>query len=377
LAKTAVKEPERHWLQWKNRWNAHLRLIDRKIEKERSNPKLFKQLVAAKQKLNTLFNFSAPTPIEASLGQGTFHISETLVYRDWVWGWESELQTALERYARVLKPIDQEPVVVVGSGAGRLAFEWAKSFPKSQVHSVDLSPFFCQIQGALLRSAVIDWIEIPQVPRNFELIAEPRRIQALSPPASNVKVWWASALDLPFVDASINRVLVHWTLDVLDTPLATVFAEWNRVLKLGGCLQIEGPLSFESSKTPQYSSSQIQEWLQASGFQVSQQELLEVPYLQSPIEAARRTQQVLHIQAIKIEDLSQRKTPFDDEGIELESIRSELHRLSEKFKAQHELITALARAATWEDWEQTLIRGGIPKELTQTLKRQILDEVRR
>ena len=375
LARTAIPEPDLQWAQWKNSWQHYWDRCDSRIEKERNQNDLFRDLVEHKKKLGTLFPAFTRTPVETTLGPGDFHISETLVFRDWIWGWETELKPALDRYTDSLSPKTDDIVIVVGSGAGRLAFEWAAKHPHHHIHSVDNSPFFCQIQAALALGSELKLLEVSRVAHDFEARGVERRFRWNS--EFKPQVWWASALKLPFSDSTADRIVSHWVIDVLAAPLETVFVEWNRVLKTGGAVQIEGPLSFESVRTPQYSPRRIEKLLKESGFKVQTQATLEVPYLQSPLEADRRTQKVWRAMAIKEQSLQPTKLRPPPSETDLEQLRPRLKSLAQKLEAQTDLLKSLETQSTWSEWENHWIQKGVPAQLLPALKRQILDELSR
>ncbi len=106
-----------------------------------------------------------------------------------------------------------ETILEIGFGTGHCLVEFARAVgPSGSVLGVDLSEAMVEQATALLKKEGLD---------------------------NHVDLRCGDAAQLPFEPDSIDGIFTCFTLELFDTPeLATVLAEWRRVLRPGGRLAV-------------------------------------------------------------------------------------------------------------------------------------------
>ncbi len=215
----------------------------------------------------------------------------TNICRDWVWGDEES--------ARALQLLGQQAgkVLVLGSGAGRLSYDLAGA--AREVLAVDSNPLLILLAARMNGGADLPFVEFPVSPRSLADTAVTHTLQA-RPSRTNLTFLWADALRPPFDDASFDRVVTHWLVDVVDAPLHTLAATINALLAPGGVWINQGSLAYQRAAAEEnLSLEEARETLDASGFTLDDCRTDEVPYLASPHSRQRRMEEVVTWQARK------------------------------------------------------------------------------
>jgi len=137
----------------------------------------------------------------------------------------------------LLSGAPSEAVLDLGCGVGRVLYDCAPAWPKTEFVGVDLSYNMCLRAAAILRGEAP--VPLPALAgRGWPdaVFREPRQL-------GNVTIAQASALDLPFVPLSFDVVMATLLLCRLPDPVAGL-AQMVRVLRPGGRLLLATPCGF-------------------------------------------------------------------------------------------------------------------------------------
>ncbi len=221
------------------------------------------------------------------------------VFRDWAWG---EVENKF--YTDILKNIQLTTgqALIVGGGAGRLLADLCLLKPDLNCIQIDINPLLSHITKQLCSGESLSLTEIST--HNFDLnrLAKTHLLKGhFTTPLKNFESIVGDILNHPFKDSVFDLVVCPWVVDILPEPFTDFARRLNLLLKTDGELVIFGPLSFEKHKCiNQHSTQELAEILTSSGFQITQQEELTVPYLQSPIESQKRTEEIVYFKVKKI-----------------------------------------------------------------------------
>ena len=209
------------------------------------------------------------------------------IARDWVWG-QAEIDASLEVLDTLLP--EQQPIVQLGSGAGRLAFELGRSRP---VLALDSNPLLGLLAHRLGQGESLAFVEFPLAPTRAEDLCITHQLTAPSA-TTDVTHVIADALNPPLGRGSCPVVLTHWLIDVLDQPLPRIARVINDLLEDGGCWVNQGSLAYASARPEEnVLIDEVVELLESAGLQVEHMREDTLPYLQSPYSRQHRSERVL------------------------------------------------------------------------------------
>ena len=219
------------------------------------------------------------------------------VFRDWSWGQaENEQSHALVAGSMATSATD---VLVLGAGAGRLAYDLHQQGAQSHTVAVDLNPFLLTLARKLSAGETVALHEFPLAPRKREdrALARSLRTKAARPGLSWLlaDVRWP-----PFQPGCFDTVVTPWLLDVVDQLPAQTASLLNHLLRPGGRWISFGSFAFDHTKpgfdlTPE----DLPALLAAHGFSNATISEHSLPYLQSPHSRHGRLEQVVLFAADK------------------------------------------------------------------------------
>lgn len=213
------------------------------------------------------------------------------IFRDWAWG-EKENKIYSECLNKL--KLTEGKVLIIGGGAGRLAYDLAELKPDLEILQIDINPLLSLIAHKICSGESVDLCEISQFPTEQKNLSTAHKLKAtktLSPQQFQFVVGDIS--DHPFKDQQFDAIICPWVIDIVAENFSDLSKRLNFLLKPQGELLIFGPLSFEK-QTPQHklTSEEVAFTLQESGFKNLAQESLNTPYLQSPLEPQQRFEQI-------------------------------------------------------------------------------------
>ena len=221
------------------------------------------------------------------------------LHRDWCWG-EAENEAALRLVDQALGNAAPGRMLLLGVGAGRLAYDLHQRRRPRTLIAADLNPLFLLAARRLLGGEALELYEFPIAPRSIDSHAILRRLQAPAPAAEGLHLVFADAIDGPFASGAFDAVVTPWLIDIVDEDLEVFARRINTWLRPGGCWVNSGSLSFSGEEPARrYSLEEVLEIVAGAGFSVQLQREDVVPYLGSPASRHARLESVVTFAATK------------------------------------------------------------------------------
>jgi SAM-dependent methyltransferase len=260
-------DPEAAVSEWRNRWQLadarmrrELAAVNQALDAAPAKPTrrrleaLAEGYAAQLKRLDTLLQPLRRAPggsLETLLAlrtrlppaQGIFSY-EANVHRDWNWG-DSECAVAIEALLPLLGQRTGPKVLVLGAGAGRLAYDLHRALPSATTVAVDLNPLLAYVGRQVADGKSATLVEFPRAPRTQESAAIERTLQAPTPTRPGLEFVLADALRPPFRPESFDVVVTPWLLDVIDARPDEVLRRVNGLLAPGGLWVNQGSVAFE------------------------------------------------------------------------------------------------------------------------------------
>lgn len=231
------------------------------------------------------------------------HVTSYLetVFRDWSWGGDEIRETLELAGPRLGEPEGAGHLLVLGGGAGRLAYELALPGRWSSVVQLDLNPLLTRVGAAVSRGDSITLTEIPRLPIGLEHVAvDQTLVRPGGDPGTPLHFLLGDAFAPPFAPESFDALVTPWFVDILPESFRGVARRLGRLLAPGARWISFGPLSFESvPAADRFTPEEMVEALAEAGFRVEESGLHEVGYLHSPHGMARRSEQVFLFHATR------------------------------------------------------------------------------
>lgn len=242
------------------------------------------------------------------------HVTSYLetVFRDWCWG-EDEVAQTLDFLGRLLPEATPErDVLVLGGGAGRLAYEIGRRGSWASVVQLDLNPLLTRIGALVSAGESVELTELPRIAKGVDQVAVDQRLARPSgAPATAPEFVLGDLFAPPFSAASFELLVTPWLVDILPESFPRLAARLGRLLSDDALWVSFGPLSFESlGPAARLTPEEMAEALEAAGFEVEEAGFVDVPYLHSPHGMARRGEELFVFAArrrapiVTVEDFS-------------------------------------------------------------------------
>jgi SAM-dependent methyltransferase/ribosomal protein S27AE len=231
-------------------------------------------------------------------GQGLTSYYANL-HRDWCWG-EVENEAGLDAVSRALGSTVLGRTLVLGCGAGRLAYELHRRYRPECLFAADINPLMLLVAQRVSAGHAVELYEFPVAPRDLGSHAILRRLEA--PEAAGPGLHWllADASRGAFAPGAFDVIVTHWLVDILAEDFAVVARRINAWLKPGGLWINSGSLVFQQPDPAQcYSLEEVREICTEAGFAPLDLREDRQPYLQSPASRHARTETVVSWSARK------------------------------------------------------------------------------
>jgi hypothetical protein len=246
-------------------------------------------LAAQPPRGETLQALGAQLPLEQGLTN--YYVN---VHRDWCWGDEENEATFAELRAVAGAPLALGNTLVVGAGAGRLAFDLHERAQSSQMIVSDFNPLLLFVARELFAGRTLDLYEFPIAPRRAEDCAVLRTLRAPTPSRPAPQLVLADALDAPFAPGAFDTVVTPWFIDIVGEPFAAIAARVNTWLKPGGRWINTGSVAFNLARyAERLSGDEVLAALAQAGFDNAQMREGCVPYMRSPASRHARLETIL------------------------------------------------------------------------------------
>jgi SAM-dependent methyltransferase/uncharacterized protein YbaR (Trm112 family) len=236
------------------------------------------------------------TTLPASQDLHSYHAN---VHRDWAWG-EAENAAAYGAVAAALGTVTGN-VLVLGAGAGRLAYDLHAAATAGTTVALDINPLLLAVARRACAGESVELYEFPIAPLEATDVAVLRRLRAPAPARDGLVLVAADAWRAPFAPQAFDAVVTPWFVDIVDVEFPDLAAHVNRLLRPGGRWVNFGSLAFPWRQPAlRWTRDEVLASLAESGFEVRSSADLRLPYLQSPASRHARLETVAVFAADKV-----------------------------------------------------------------------------
>jgi len=232
------------------------------------------------------------------------------IHRDWAWGDTENAESlklisgALLGQALATRQSDTGggpgTIVVLGSGAGRLAYDLHQQLRPGVTVALDFNPLLALVAAQAVAGTGIQLWEFPIAPRSMGDHAVLRTLVAPEPVRDGFHLLLADVLHPPLLAGSVDVVVTPWVVDILTEDFRSFAARINGLLKPGGRWISFGSLAFSQPEAAaRYSLEEVLAIVMGSGFAEPDVREDEIPYMCSPASRHGRRELVVTIAATK------------------------------------------------------------------------------
>ncbi len=241
------------------------------------------------------------TRLPVDQGLNTYYAN---IHRDWAWG-DDENGASLKQVQSVLHDhAELGNVLVLGSGAGRLAYDIHVKLDCSSTVAMDFNPLLMLVAQAVTRGDKLKLYEFPIAPLALEDDAVLRTLTAPEAVDDRFHLVLGDALRAPFPDRSFDTVVTPWLIDIISDDLPMLAARINNLLADNGRWVNFGSLAFASpERARRYSPEETKAIVAENGFSDPYVSQKTIPYMCSPASRHGRQEKVFSFSAYKERDV--------------------------------------------------------------------------
>lgn len=216
------------------------------------------------------------------------------LHRDWAWGRaENDASLALIR-AVASAHAHWGRTVVLGAGAGRLAYDVHMQCAPQLTVAADFNPLLLFAARDVTRGVALELYEFPIAPRRLTDHAILRSLAAPEPARPGFHVVAADVSRAPFAAAAFDTVVTPWLIDIVSEDFARLAARVNALLRPGGCWINFGSLAFaQGERSLRLSYEETLEIVKGAGFAQPVLGEESMAYMCSPASRHARLETVL------------------------------------------------------------------------------------
>lgn len=318
-------DPDASLGEWRSRLHMALQKIDRDVAaldtelgdaalRELSRQRCERHrsaLLAHKEALVTLLAPVGPELLSASYdsylalrtrlptdhGLHTYYAN---IHRDWVWG-DEENDASLHEIRRVAGDATSlGRTLVLGAGAGRLAYDIHTQMDTELTLALDFNPMLLLVAQKMLAGEELELHEFPLAPRKFDDDAILRTLKAPAKSDDRLHLLFGDALRPPVAAGTYDTVVTPWLIDVISEDLPLFARRINALLQTGGRWINFGSLAFAAAERSQrYSAEEVVAIVEESGFAAPTPVEATIPYMNSPASRHGRLETVFSFAASK------------------------------------------------------------------------------
>jgi SAM-dependent methyltransferase len=237
------------------------------------------------------------TRLPAEQGLHTYYAN---IHRDWAWG-DEENAASLKQVQSVLRDhAELGNVLVLGCGAGRLAYDVHMNMACTLTIAMDFNPLLMLVARAVTSGQKLKLYEFPIAPLALEDDAVLRSLSAPEVAGDGFHLVLGDALRPPFAAGAFDTVITPWLIDIVSEDLPVLAARINRLLKKEGRWVNFGSLAFSSPQRSRcYSAEETKGIVAESGFSDPHVLQATIPYMCSPASRHGRREMVFSFSACK------------------------------------------------------------------------------
>jgi|GEM_PF-618349 len=220
-----------------------------------------------------------------------------LLLRDW--GWSPAENDENERALALIDDVVAKAgdanatfghVLVLGSGAGRLAYQLHVAHRPSSTTTLDIDLVLSAVAERMVRGQSLQFTEAPSDANQSARLSAERTLCAPHGAVTDFHVLLADGLNPPFADESFDTVLTPWFIDQVPPDLRNLLGVIHRVLKPGGRWINYGPLIYRKRMqlSQHFTIEEIMALAELAGFDVARTVHGEGRYLCSPLKIRGR-----------------------------------------------------------------------------------------
>ncbi len=241
------------------------------------------------------------TRLPSDQGLNTYYAN---AHRDWSWG-DRENAASLDQLRSVLHDHAQlGKVLVLGAGAGRLAYDVHMQLDCELTVAMDFNPLLMLIADQVARGKPLKLYEFPIAPASLEDDAVLRTLSAPEPVRDGFHLVLADALRPPFPDHAFDTVVTPWLIDIISEDLPVFAARINNLLSGDGRWVNFGSLAFaDNARARCYSPEETKQIVAENGFSDPYVSQKKIPYMCSPASRHGRREKVFSFSAYKERDV--------------------------------------------------------------------------
>jgi hypothetical protein len=226
------------------------------------------------------------------------------VHRDWSWG-EAENTASLRQIQTVLGDNPElGNVLVLGAGAGRLAYDIHTHLDCATTVAMDFNPLLMLIAERVTGGDTLELYEFPISPKGPGDDAVFRKLSAPAPADKNFHLVLGDALRPPFQSKSVDTVVTPWLIDIINADLPVLAARINYLLSADGRWLNFGSLAYAGTeRARRYSAEETRAIVAENGFAEPRVHEETIPYMCSPASRHGRQETVFSFAASKTTDV--------------------------------------------------------------------------
>jgi len=321
-------EPEATMGEWRNRLHFAIQRLaadSQRMQGERKSiaddsltaKRLDLQITAVDEHRNHLRRLLAPFDVQSSQtsvetylalrtrlpvdhGIATYYHN---IHRDWAWG-DTENRASLEQVSQVAGEMPLGDTLILGAGAGRLAYDIHRQLDVTRTVATDFNPLLMLVARTVTGGKELELYEFPIAPKSIEDFAVKRTLSAPEPVGGGFHLVFSDVLRPPFGAGSFDTVVTPWLIDVVGDDLAIQAARINRLLRGGGRWINFGSLTFNDPDMARcYSAEEAVAIVEQAGFGKLATQEATIPYMCSPASRHGRQETVFTFAAEKHADV--------------------------------------------------------------------------
>lgn len=226
------------------------------------------------------------------------------IHRDWSWG-ETENTASLRQISAVTDGGEAlGNTLVLGAGAGRLAYDIHMQLETKQCVAIDFNPLLMLVAKSMISGETLELYEFPLAPKNIDDFAVLRQLSAPSAVRDGFHLVFGDVLRPPFAPAAFDTIVTPWLIDIVDEDLSIQASRINQLLKPAGRWVNFGSLAFNhAEKSRCYSRDETLSIIELAGFARPEVKEASIPYMCSPASRHGRQETVFSFAAKKVDNV--------------------------------------------------------------------------